>query len=64
MRCCICEEKIIPQRNPDTGTIVWDQGHNAEPVKKGRCCDECNYTVVLTARLNRMFRREDDRNTE
>jgi hypothetical protein len=27
-------------------------GHNAQPVKDGRCCDVCNSTVVIPARLN------------
>ena len=26
-------------------------GNNAEPVKKGRCCDECNARKVLPARI-------------
>lgn len=26
-------------------------GNNAEPIKKGRCCDKCNSTKVLLARL-------------
>lgn len=26
-------------------------GNNAEPVNSGRCCDECNDTVVLPERL-------------
>jgi hypothetical protein len=52
MKCCICGNEIQPQRHPDTGQIVWDQGHNAEPVvENGRCCDECNWTVVIAARL-------------
>jgi hypothetical protein len=64
MKCCICEGSIIPQRNPDTGEIMWDQGHNAEPVADGRCCDECNYTVVLSARLiNMAVRQGHDRKT-
>lgn len=29
-------------------------GNNAMPVNEGRCCDECNRTVVLTARINRV----------
>ena len=26
-------------------------GNNAEPVAAGRCCDECNMSVVIPARL-------------
>lgn len=39
MKCCICGKKII------------GYGNNAEPVKKGTCCDECNMTVVIPARI-------------
>ncbi len=28
-------------------------GNNAEPINKGRCCDQCNDLVVI-ARLNQM----------
>lgn len=27
-------------------------GHNAQPLKAGRCCENCNYTVVVPHRLN------------
>ena len=26
-------------------------GNNARPVNNGRCCNECNFTVVFPARL-------------
>ena len=26
-------------------------GNNAEPVKTGRCCDECNLNVVIPERI-------------
>ena len=44
MKCVICKETI-------TSKTDWKGGHNAEPVKKGRCCDECNYTVVTPIRI-------------
>jgi hypothetical protein len=47
MKCCICK-KEIPVVNG------WDEGNNAEPVKKGRCCDECNEQHVIPARLRCM----------
>lgn len=38
--CCICGEPIV------------GYGHNPNPVKKnGRCCNDCNATVVIPARL-------------
>ena len=44
MKCCICgnEIEVTPQ---------WSKGHNAEPVKSGRCCSHCNYSVVLPVRI-------------
>jgi hypothetical protein len=38
-RCSIC------------GKAYVERGNNAEPVNEGRCCDECNATIVLPARL-------------
>jgi len=30
-------------------------GHNAQPVKDGRCCDLCNDTEVIPARVERLL---------
>lgn len=38
-KCCIC------------GKDYTNYGNNALPVKDGRCCDTCNGTVVLSARI-------------
>lgn len=35
--------------NPKHRYENW--GNNAEPVNEGRCCDYCNDTVVIPARL-------------
>ena len=43
--CCLCDKRIRRRYS-----------HNAEPVKKGRCCDECNITKVLPARIERLFK--------
>ena len=32
----------------------YRDGHNAQPVTKGRCCGDCNSTVVIKARLNQI----------
>lgn len=41
--CCICGNRIIG----------W--GNNPRPVREeGRCCSDCNMTVVLPERLKRM----------
>ena len=50
--CCICGNKF-------TGF-----GNNPWPVVKdenARCCDECNSTKVLAARLAQMFSKKEDR---
>src|SRR5262245_45416527 len=44
MNCCICGQRIKPKGN-------WDRGHNAQPVKDGRCCDRCNEKKVIPARI-------------
>ena len=49
--CCICGEKIDAMVNPDTGKEIWTKGHNAEPVKEGRCCSDCNNKVVVPLRI-------------
>lgn len=54
-KCSICFKTIGVDANG------WDGGHNAQPVNNGRCCESCNDTVVITARLRQMF---DYRNIE
>jgi hypothetical protein len=44
MKCSICKGEIAVH-----GT--WTEGHNAEPVNDGRCCDDCNETTVIPTRL-------------
>tara|TARA_R100001443_G_scaffold24201_4_gene36413 strand:- start:1167 stop:1343 length:177 start_codon:yes stop_codon:yes gene_type:complete len=53
MKCSICKNDIEEQKT-DGGEIIWDQGHNARPVKNGRCCSDCNVNVVIPARLYTM----------
>ena len=40
MKCSICEEEIQDE-----------YGNNAEPINDGVCCDKCNWSVVIPARL-------------
>jgi len=42
MKCSICNNKIT------------DFGNNAEPVNNKRCCDTCNFTHVIPARLKEL----------
>tara|TARA_R100000458_G_C8255791_1_gene231942 strand:+ start:1063 stop:1374 length:312 start_codon:yes stop_codon:yes gene_type:complete len=49
--CVICNTSIavvaIANGSP------WLKGANAEPVKEGRCCDDCDELVVNPARMKR-----------
>lgn len=42
MKCVVC------------GLRIYDYGHNAEPVAKGRCCDFCNFARVIPERIKEM----------
>jgi hypothetical protein len=44
MFCSICGE--LNEEWPG-----GDYGHNAEPVARGRCCDDCNESAVIPARI-------------
>jgi hypothetical protein len=50
MKCSICKEEIDIQYTPE-GKPFWTEGHNAEPINNGRCCTNCNETVVIPARM-------------
>jgi len=54
MICSICSNEIEPQRKP-SGEIYWEHGHNAAPVKEGRCCSWCNDTLVVPLRIKTYF---------
>ena len=49
MKCSICEGEI------EVTSYGWAEGHNAQPVNEGRCCDMCNDTVVIPMRIARVF---------
>ena len=44
MNCSICNNKINDRF-----------GNNAQPVNNGRCCNDCNSTVVIPARIKEMI---------
>lgn len=48
MTCCLC------------GIEITGYGNNADPVKVGTCCDLCNATEVIPARL-RLFKEHQQR---
>ena len=45
MDCSICKEPI------EVTSYGWAEGSNAEPINDGRCCDTCDISVVLPARM-------------
>ena len=47
MKCIICKDNIKVHE-----LSGWSEGHNAEPVKSGRCCDDCNDDVVMGVRFH------------
>ena len=50
--CVLCGDEILPQVNPKDGKVFWRGGHNPAPLAdEGKCCDFCNKTLVLAARL-------------
>ena len=51
MKCSICKGKLDVKLDGN-GQVYWDKGNNAEPVNNGRCCDKCNFEVVIPARMN------------
>jgi hypothetical protein len=49
MKCVLC------------GKIIFGWGNNPSPLAtKGECCEMCNTTLVIPARIDMMFRRRDD----
>lgn len=50
IKCSICN-------SPIDAVGSWTEGHNAQPVSDGRCCSNCNATVVIPARLQEVFSR-------
>lgn len=54
MMCVICHKEIEKQYTKE-GVMYWDQGNDAEPIAAGRCCDRCNRSEVLPARLADAF---------
>ena len=44
MKCCLCGKDIEAKG-------AWTLGNNAQPLDKGRCCDQCNTEKVIPVRI-------------
>jgi hypothetical protein len=51
MKCCICKGDIEKERDPITNKVYWEEGNNAQPYKDGRCCNICNFQLVIPYRI-------------
>jgi len=51
--CILCDNEIDKQYSG--GNMIWDKGHNAEPVAEGQCCTTCNSTMVIPERFAKVF---------
>jgi hypothetical protein len=58
LNCCICKDVILPDENG------WAEGHNAQPIKDGRCCTSCNEKVVLSERYMMLLSALQERNKQ
>lgn len=42
-KCCICKKEL-----------KTNEGNNPDPIKKkGKCCNKCNWEIVIPARLKK-----------
>jgi|TARA_Y100000034_G_scaffold98482_1_gene120665 hypothetical protein len=48
--CCLCEKPLDEEKTKD-GEVYYKGGNNAEPIKKGQCCNHCNTTKVTPLRM-------------
>ena len=53
-KCCICDGDIEHHKTKE-GKTYWTQGHNAQPIKEGQCCDSCNNMIVLPQRFKNIL---------
>jgi len=60
LNCSICKEKIDEQITKNTNIVYWTEGHNAEPINDGRCCDVCNDTIVIVKRMEIMGMEDEE----
>ena len=54
MECSICNKEIkgrVVTAADGSQHVPYERGNSAHPINNGRCCDECNHSVVVPARL-------------
>lgn len=66
IRALLNESKVLKEDLDDDkhicvicGKEYEGYGNNAEPVADGKCCDECNWTVVIPERIKQIGLKED-----
>lgn len=61
--CCFCQRVLPPLGNGDTVAHQRVGNNNAYPVRPdGRCCNECNQTIVIRTRLREAYNSDTGRN--
>lgn len=57
-KCCLCQQVI------ETQIGGWNKGHNPWPMTfagaDSRCCESCNVSVVVPARISILMARKND----
>ena len=53
MKCVICTDEIKGEviTTSSKFQIALEYGNSADPVAIGKCCDKCNYSIVIPARM-------------
>ena len=52
--CCLCGKEIT-HIGYDEGEYLGNNPHPLSENEDDRCCDECNETKVIPARLNQIY---------
>lgn len=62
--CCLCGEPCEPWPTFDDQFFGHGFGHNPAPLGQwpDRCCNNCNETRVIPARIELMTRHDNDQN--
>jgi hypothetical protein len=48
LKCSLCSHPIPIEPGG------WRYGHNAQPLSSGRCCEQCNQSAVIPARITQL----------